>query len=452
MNAMFSSRRIETDRHAQQTINDFESDTAEITGAPPPTSARMTVVVLAFMVVSAIVLASVVRLDRIVMAKGRVVARAPTIVVQPLDTSIVRSLEVRTGQIVKRGEILATLDPTFSAAEVSRLEEEVSSLAAQAARLEADASGRPYVPDGKGIYGDLQFSIWQARQAEYKSKQLYYQQRLESFKALLSRTRDDLSHYKSRLNLSKEIEGMRRTLEDNKTGSRLNSLQAADIRMEMSRQVDATENAKNTASHDMQALEAEREAFTQQWQSETIKDLVARRVDLNRAEEELSKARKRRSLVELRAVDDAVVLEVAAVSVGSVVQSGDKIYSLVPLNSPLEVEGDINGADQGFVKVGDEVKIKFDAYRFTEHGSAKGKVRTISEDSFTRKDDSAVSQQRFYKARIEMTEVALRDVSSDFRLIPGMPLQADIVVGSRTIINYLFGRVMKNFSEGMQEP
>lgn len=452
MNALSARQRIDIERHALQTINDFESDTAEILGAPPPSSAKTTVGVLAAMVILAIVLASVVHLDRIVVARGRVMARAPTIIVQPLDTSIVRSLEARPGQIVNRGEILATLDPTFSAAEVGRLEEEVASLSAHVARLEAESTERPYTPDGSGVYSELQFSIWRARQAEYNSKLLNYEQRLQSVETTLAKAKSDLSHYKSRLKLSNEIEGMRRTLENNQTGSRLNSLLATDTRVEISRQVEGAENAKNTASHDMQALAAERQAFIQLWHSDTVKELVARRVDLNRAEEDLSKAKKRQSLVELRAVDDAVVLEVAPVSVGSVIRSGDMIYSLVPLNSPLEVEGDISGSDQGFVKVGDEVKIKFDAYRFTEHGTALGRVRTISEDSFARKEDNTVSQPRFYKARIELTDVALRDVPSDFRLIPGMPLQADIVVGSRTIMSYLFGTVVRNVSEGMQEP
>lgn len=452
MIAMFLRRRIATDRHAQQTVNDFESDTAEITGAPPPSAAKMTVAVLAGMIVLMIVLASVVRLDRIVVAKGRVVARAPTMLVQPLETSIIRSLDVRPGQVVTRGQVLATLDPTFSAAEVSRLEQEAASLSSEVARLDAEASGRPYTPDKSGAYGELQFSIWRARQSEYNSKLLNFQQRLESAKAALARAQDDSAHYKSRLKLSSEIENMRRTLESNQTGSRLNSLLATDSRVEIARQLNAAQNSIDTANHDMQAMEAERETFIQQWHSETVKNLVARRVELNRAVEELSKARKRQSLVELHAVDDAVVLEAASVSVGSIVQSGEKIYTLVPLNSPLEVEGDISGADQGFVKVGDEVKLKLEAYRFTEYGTAKGKVRTISEDSFTRKDDSTIAPQRFYKARIEITEVELRDVPSDFRLVPGMPLQADIVVGSRTIMSYLFGRVARNLAEGMREP
>ncbi len=452
MTVLSWNQQVAADHHAKQTINDFESETAEITGAPEPFASKFTVMLLAGMVVLAITLASVVRLDRTVTVSGRVVAQVPTIVVQPLDTSIIRSLEVRAGQVVHRGEVLATLDPTFSAADASHLQQETASLQAQVARLEAEVDSKPFSPTDEGPYNALQLSIWHSRKAENQAKILNYDQRIESAISTMGSAKDDVAHYQSRLTLSSEIEKMRQTLEKDKYGSHLTYLQAADARVEISRNLGAAQNTVNTAAHDMRALEAEREAYVQQWRSDTMKELVSARVDLNRSQEELTKATKRSSLIDLRAVDDAVVLEVAPVSVGSVVQSAEKIFKLVPLGSPLEVEADIDGADQGFVKPGDKVEIKLDAYRYVAHGMAKGVVRTISNDSFTQRDDNTVAPKRFYKTRIELTSVSLHDVPTDFHLIPGMPLEADIVIGSHTIISYLLEGALRNMSEGMREP
>lgn len=452
MTALLLRRPQTPDRAAEQAINDFQGETAEITGRPEPLAARAVVWALAAMVVLFIVLASVTKLDRVVSAQGRIVSQSPTIVVQPLETSIIRSLDVREGQTVRRGQVLARLDPTFSSADVAQLERQVSKLSAEIARLNAEAKGEAFTVAGQDPDMVLQESIWRFRQAEYAAKLANFEQRMATLQATIKNNQTDAEHYRSRLKIVGEIETMRRTLEKNQTGSRLNSLIASDTRVETERNLSNSENTIRTATHDLEALRAEREVYIQQWRSTLLTDLSTRQVDLERAREELSKAQKRRDLVELRAVDDAVVLEVGKYSVGSVVEQAQPVYTLMPLNATLEVEAEIAGIDQGFVKPGDTVQVKLDAYRYVEHGMAKGVVKTISEDSFTKREDQTQAQRPFFRARIELTEVKLRDVPADFRLVPGMPLTADIVVGERTIMAYLVEGALRNGSEGMREP
>ncbi|CAO3424202.1 HlyD family type I secretion periplasmic adaptor subunit [Azospirillum doebereinerae] len=438
-------------RSAEQAINDFQSETAEITGSADPFAARAAVLMLSAMVLLGLGLASVMKLDRIVEAPGRMVVKSSTIVVQPLETSIIRSIEVREGQVVRRGEVLATLDPTILKADEAQLERQFVSLTAEVSRLQAELDGKPYRPEEKDAYYRLQESIWRHRQAELQSKLANFDQRIETAKATLAGNQENIQHYRSRLGLLTEVESMRLALEKSQTGSRINALMASDTRVEVLRNMKASEGAALAATHELEALRADRESYFQQWQSAAVQDLVNRSVDLSRVREDLGKAAKRRELVEMRAVEDAVVLEVGRYSVGSVLQSGEKLFILVPAGAPLEIEADITAADQGFVKVGDKVEVKLDAYRYMEHGTAKGTVRSVSEDSFAT-DRAAPGAARFYKARISLDEVALRDVPSDFRLVPGMTLVSDIVVGSRTLIWYFLDRVLTNASEGMREP
>lgn len=453
MTALTLRRPRSLERHAEQTIIDFQGETAEITGRREPLGARVVVWTLVAMVVLAVVLAATIRLERVVSAGGRIVARSPTLIVQPLETSIIRSINVTVGQTVRRGDLLATLDPTFSSADVAQLERQASSLAAEIARLEAEIAARPFVaPDDAGPDATLQASVWRARQAERTAKLANFDQRIASVEATINRSRDDAEHYRSRLKLLSEIERMRQALERNQTGSRLNSLVASDTRVEVERNLGLSESTVRTASHELEAVRAEREVFVQQWRSALLTDLAARRVELERLNEELSKAQKRFDLVELRAVDDAVVLEVGRFSVGSVVETAKPIFSLVPLGTTLEVEAEIAAADQGFVKIGDTVQIKFDAYRFIRHGMARGTVRTISEDSFTRNESESAARAPYFRSRIALTEVALRDVPEDFRLVPGMTLMADIVVGERTILSYLLEGALRSMAEGAREP
>lgn len=452
MSALLLRRPQTADRQAEQAIIDFQGETAEITGKPEPLGARAVLWTLTAMVAVFLVMANMIKLDRVVSASGRVVSQAPTIVVQPLELSIIRSLNVHEGQTVKRGDVLATLDSTFSSADIAQLKPEFDKYTAQLARLTAESKGQPFtLPNGAGPDMQLEASVWRYRQAEYAAKLANYDQRMATLQATIKGAQIDADHYRSRLKILSEIETMRKELEKNQTGSRLNSLVAADSRVEAERNLGQAESTVQTSSHDLAALLAERDVYIQQWRSGILKDLSDCQTNLDKAREELAKAEKRHDLVQLRAVDDAVVLEVGKYSVGSVVQAAQPIYTLVPLNAPLEVEAEISGMDQGFVKPGDEVQVKLEAYRYMEHGMAKGVVKTISDDSFTKRDNGAEAAP-FFRVRITLTDVKLRNVPAHFHLVPGMPLTADIVVGNRSVISYLVEGALKNSHDGMREP
>ncbi len=176
----------------------------------------------------------------------------------------------------------------------------------------------------------------------------------------------------------------------------------------------------------------------------------------------MNKAKLRRQLVELRSEFDAIVQSVAKVSVGSVMQSGQPFITLVPADTPLEVEANIFGRENGFVHVGDAVAVKFDTFPYARYGMATGSVRIISPDSFTAQSEArhptsalpvpATDTEPFYRARIGIDRLGMHDVPAGFRLIPGMPVTADIKVGKRTVLGYLLGLMLPVAQEAMREP
>jgi len=216
------------------------------------------------------------------------------------------------------------------------------------------------------------------------------------------------------------------------------------------------------ARRNLAAMTAERDAYIQGWRAEVSQKLSEATRKLSDAREQSNKAKLRRELVELRADADATVQSVAKVSVGSVMQSGQHFITLVPADAPLEIEANIIGRDNGFVHVGDPVAIKFDTFPYSQYGMAEGTVRVVSPDSFTAQDEarnptSAVplppaSTEPFYRARIAIDKAALHDVPGGFRVVPGMPVTADVKVGKRTVLSYLLGRIMPVATEGMREP
>jgi HlyD family type I secretion membrane fusion protein len=405
------------------------------------------------MVVLAIVLGSVIKVDRVVSGNGRVVSDVPNLVVSPLETSVVRSLLVRPGQVVHKGEVLATLDPTFTTADVGTLKAQASRLVAEIARLQAEQNGEPYQLVPNDPDSALQYSIWQSRQAEYAAQMLSYKQKIDGYEATIAHAKLDVEHYKSRLGLSQEAEDMRKKLEDLRVGSRMNTLLAADAKAEVARNLDKAQGDIQTATHAAEAARADRDVYEEHWKSDIGKNLNDRQSELDKTKDDLSKAERRGELVNLRAVQDAVVLEVGEFSVGSVVQPSQKLVTLVPIDGGLSIETDIDAMDQGFVAPGQTVNLKFAAYRYIDHGVGHGKVRSISADSFAaREDTKAETPNRFYRAMVDVTDLPLRNMPRDFALVPGMTVTADIVVGRRSIMAYILDGTVRTFSEGMREP
>lgn len=440
------------ERSILRSIAEFQSDTAEILVARPPLAARMTLYVLAGMIVSAIALATLVPIERVVTARGRITSVAPHMVVQPLETSIIRRINVREGQLVRKGEILATLDPTFTGADVSLLGQRIESLEAELARLGAELTGKPYQPDGDGLSGRLQARIHDMRRGQLAASLSSFDQKIAATESSLERARRELAYYGERLRLIREIEGMRTTLEAKQAGSRLQTIVASDARVDIERNVAVQEANLATAKHELAFLRSERETFEKKWSAAIVEQMVDKQRQLDTAREEMAKAGRRKELVELRAAEDAVVLQVGDISIGSVAEVAKRMFVLVPVAGGLQAEVEVAARDQGFVKAGQRVELKLDAWPYTQHGTVEGGVRTVSGDSFVQKTAAGGSGPAVYLAHVDLKTPNLRDVPADFRLVPGMPITADVSVGSRTLFAYLLDKAAPLLLEGLREP
>jgi HlyD family secretion protein len=154
----------------------------------------------------------------------------------------------------------------------------------------------------------------------------------------------------------------------------------------------------------------------------------------------------------LEAPADAIVLDVAQRSVGSVMKEAEPLYTLVPLNSPLEAEVLVEGRDIGQVKTASLTRVKLEAWPFQKHGTLEGQVRTLSEDVFSPDPKKEGEARPHYKARIKLTSAELRNVPDHFRLIPGMAVTAEIKIGDRSVISYFLYPLLRGLDESIREP
>ncbi|HZU88020.1 MAG TPA: HlyD family type I secretion periplasmic adaptor subunit [Stellaceae bacterium] len=456
MLALPSPRRPPAEPEIGAIVSAFESETAAVILRTSPRSERTILYAVAAMIAVALALMSVTKLERVVTSTGRIVPVAGSFYVEPYDKAIVRNIRVQPGDVVRKGEVLATLDPTFAAADLAQLRQKAASAAALVARLEAERMGKPYSGGGDS-YGMLQESIWRQRQAEYRAGIADFDARIRSDEAIIAKARQDAAVFKKRLKLAGAVETMKSTLERQGYESRLNMLAATDVRLDIGRQLAESERQIEQSRHDADSLRAQRAVYIEHWLDDLNTQLVAAHNSLDEAQQQLAKARKVHQLIDLVAPRDAIVLKIGRSSVGSVVNPGpnmpgsDPLFTLMPIDGPLEAVVNVSSEDIGFIQPGQPVAIKLDAYPFIRHGTAGGTVKTVSDGSFTL-DENQQPVAPYFKVWVAITDVHLHNVPANFRLVPGMTLGADIKVGHRTLMSYLIDGALRTGSEAMREP
>lgn len=276
----------------------------------------------------------------------------------------------------------------------------------------------------------------------------------------MSQAKSDVEKYTKRLKLNGDIQNVYEPLLDKGYVSKLQVLTSTDTTTEISRLLADAQNQVEQYKETATALKAQRESYIHKWFADTASQLVLDVNDLNLTKDGLDKDQKYQDLTSLDAPEDAIVVQIGKLSPGSVAPGNgsdtltpgvDPLFTLAPLSAPVEAEIDVATSDIGFIAVGNPVDVKLDSYSYVLYGMAYGKVKSISEGSFS-VDANNTPVAPYFKVRVKITELHLHDVPPDFRLIPGMTLVGDVIVGQRTVMSYLTETMLRQGSEAMREP
>jgi len=215
--------------------------------------------------------------------------------------------------------------------------------------------------------------------------------------------------------------------------------------------MELAKNRQIELRRDLSAVEAEKAAFETGWRQRILEEMLAVSRERDSIKEQLQKASRRQSMVVLTAPADAVVLEIAKLSQGSIVREAETFFTLVPLGDVLEADVQIESKDVGYIKLGAATHIKVDTFPFMKHGMLDGKLRTVSQDAFRREANSAGSDA-YYAGRIAIENLKLDALPDNAKLLPGMTLTAEILVGKRSVMSYLLWPLTKAAKESIREP
>ncbi len=466
-------RGKQQDDMSSEVLEYFSPSQAIIARGPIPLANHVVGIICALFI-AVVIVCCTMSIDRIATGSGKIVSMVPESVVQPLNAGIVKTIAVNQGDIVHKGQLLAQIDPTFAAADNNAAREQVDRYQTEVDRLTAEFHQTQYKPHQLTPGATVQEGIFAQRAAARQAELRYYQGQIDAQKALQVQAEASVRQYAKETGVSLDVEKIRTKLESDAVGSHLDTLAAVSARLESERNVLVNISQGENARQNVIALQGQLENYNQQWFADVSQTITDDEVQLASYRDSLEHAAMNYKLVDLRAQEDSIVLAVAPISPGAVIQPGQTFFTLVPVNAPLEVDAQITADQTGFLSPGQAANIKFMTFVFTKFGQASGSVRLVSADSFlTGGAASAASGSTgtpsggagnsiftgtnptspyFYDVRVSLDRLALKNVPKDFRVIPGMPVTVDVKVGDRTIWDYFVERLMPVMYEGMREP
>lgn len=163
-------------------------------------------------------------------------------------------------------------------------------------------------------------------------------------------------------------------------------------------------------------------------------------------DEELKKANRKSAQTRLTASDDGVIQQIQVHTLGGVVKPADPLMVIVPKGEELIVEASVLNRDAGFVRKGQSVQVKLEAYPFTRYGVVVGRLEQISRDAVDDEKQGAV-----YPARIKLSQPWISIAGKRILLEPGLAATAEIRTGDRRIIEYLLSPLARRVKEAGRE-
>jgi HlyD family secretion protein len=437
---------------------EFQPDAIEIEERPLPFGAKAILYTIVALIICSSVWASVATMDRIVVATGRIATTDAKLVVQPMQTATIRSIDVRPGQIVEKGQVLVSLDSTFAAADEQSVRAQMKSSGAEIRRLEAElalesgttaAHAPPQFSDDADEqraqldlyqrYRDSRRTMIQASETEARE--------LDTHMASL---RADRVHVTTQMATLEKLESIRKELYSRGNGSLINLLDAQ-------RQLDADKREMEHIANDIgetikkkETIQAKLAASLSEMTAKAAQELQAARRDYAKAAEQTKKQERLSNLIDLRSPAKAMVLDLGNRSVGSVIKEGETMVTLVALDVPLDVDAVVDPKDISHLRPGDTARIKLEAFPYQKYGTLDGVIQSINGD--VTEHEEAGRKANIYKVRVAITANNLHDVPADIALLPGMVATCEIKVGTRRLITYFLYPIVRTLDSGLREP
>lgn len=441
-------------------------DTDAIYDAPASKPIMLTVGAVLTAFIMAFVFATSLSVDTTVSARGKFTAEVPNVGVQATSSATVRKVFVKRGMAIKKGDIIVLLDSTTADSDLKGNLEKLSSVSERLQRLKLEQQlikSKASIPQNHQLSA-LALDILNKKLGQYRSKMNSFTSKLSKFDKEFLKARNDVASAKKtvkitlrQFKLKERIERAKKELFDKKVGSMLSYLQAQDASLGAQKtylaakdNVDSKKSSLSAKLSDKGTLQADKNEFVAKWSSGLGESISKESEQYMQLSQTGLKFQQKVDNIEVRAPADGVILDVPAISPGSIVKEGDVLVTLVLSNQKLAFEVDVDPKNISDVKMGASVSVKLDALPFQQYGDLEGTLTYISEDAYT--ESLSGAKGSFFRGRVSIAAKELEGLPETFSLTSGMGASADLKVGDRRIITYLTFPILKGLLSAFKEP
>lgn len=364
---------------------------------PPLPKSSMVIWIIGLGLLVFFIWAALFKLEEVSTGTGKVIPSSKEQIIQSLEGGILTKLDVKEGDIVEKGTILAQFDPTRFASNVGESQSLLVSSLATSARLRAEVNGTA-----------LQFPeiVQKDSQLVREETQLYNTRRIN--------LEESISDLTTSLTLVQQELRMTEPLVAKGAASEVEVLRLKRQASDLQKQINDTRS--------QYYVKAREELSKANTDVETQRQIVKGKSDtLNRTV--------------FRAPVRGVVKEIDVMTLDGVIPPNGKIMTIVPLDEQLLIEARISPRDIAFIRPNQQALVKITAYDYAIYGGLHGKVTVISPDTIR---DEVKQDQFYYRVYIRTDSDKLRNKQGKtFAITPGMVATVDIRTGQKTVLDYL---------------
>jgi membrane fusion protein, type I secretion system len=401
--------------------------------------------------------AATTQLAGALIAEGSIVVDSNVKKVQHPTGGIVGKLLAHDGDHVKAGQVLVQLDETVTRANLAIVVKGLDELRARKARLAAERDGDETVtfppdlmqhmdnPDVREAI-ESERKLFQLRRTARLGQKAQLQQRIDQFQQEVEGIEAQQRAKLKEIDLIKsELDGVRKLYNQKLVPlTRLTALEreAVQLQGQYAQLVSSEAQSKGKISEiKLQIIQID-----QNLSSDVAKEL--RDVDSKIGEfvERKITAEDQLRRTDIRAPQDGTVFQSAVHTIGGVITAGEPIMLIVPDDAKLEVEAKVRPQDIDQVQIGQKVLLRFSAFDLRTTPEIYGTVTRVSADTST----DQRTDQSYYTIRIALPADAGKQLGN-VKLLPGMPVEAFVQTGERTVISYLMKPLQDQFDRAFRE-
>ncbi|MES2024964.1 MAG: HlyD family type I secretion periplasmic adaptor subunit [Pseudomonadota bacterium] len=393
-------------------------------------------------------------IDMVVRGQGRIVPSDHNQIIQHLEGGIVSTIAVREGAAVRKDQILITIKDVRASSDQGEGRVKLLGLRTRVARLTAEANGATQLSLPADI--PLDAAAVQSEQAAFVARQSKLNGELNILREQSTQRQAELSETTSRqksltdeYNLAQQQYQLVHAMYVKSAASQLEDIQAQSKAQDVRSRLNATSAMIPRLRAAISEAQAKVADGVSRFRAEARADLTTAETELARLSEEMKSRNDRVLRSEVKAPMDGVVNRIFVNTVGGVVKPGDPILEMTPIDDKVVVEANVNPTDRAELTIGKPARVKVTAYDYGVYGSMQGVVTEISADTVPEERG-----ERHYRVKIEVTRDIehLKNADNGTPLMPGMTATADIVVGRRTVWQYLISPLNRFSQTALREP